>query len=75
MTDVEVLLKMKDILERMFTDEYESHHISIKLAHTLVLGELSKAEPKIFESDVGRLIAILLEEIFIERGLPPFKFS
>jgi len=63
---------MKHILERMFDDEDQKHDVRIRLALLLIVGELSKPEPEI--TNTNHIIAILLDPIFKERGLPSLPF-
>jgi hypothetical protein len=73
MTNHELLLRMKGVLERMFDSEDEKHHVRIQLALSLVLGEISKAKPEIV--DTTMIVRILLEPVFKERGLPFLPFN
>jgi hypothetical protein len=73
MTNHELLLRMKGVLERMFDSEDEKHHVRIQLALSLVLGEISKVEPEIV--DTTMIVGILLEPVFKENKLPPFQFD
>lgn len=72
MTDIKLLLRMKSTLERMLESEDEKHHVRIRLALSLVNGELSKSKPEI--NDITVIVGIMLQPIFDEHELPPFEF-
>ena len=74
MTETEVLIKMKDILERMFLDEDVKNHQRIQVAYEFVISELSKDEPNIFNTNFPMIIAGILQPIFDEHELPIFEF-
>jgi hypothetical protein len=70
MIDREVLLKMKDILERIFATEDVSDNKRIACAYGLIIQELSK--PECEASDIIlTTLGYIMEPIFKEHGLPP----
>jgi hypothetical protein len=75
MTETEILLKMQYTLERMLESEDIKHHQNIKFAHGLITSELLRPNPKIFNTNLSKLVTMLLGEVFIEKGLAPFEFE
>jgi len=71
MTETEILLKMQSTLERMLEAEDRKHYRKINFALGLVTSELLQPYPKILKTDLAKLIADLLHEVFVEKGLLP----
>ena len=74
MTDLELLLQMKSILERMFLSEEKKYHEKLNIAYELVLKEISSPEPEI-DRNILTIISSILQTIFHGHGLPPLPFG
>jgi len=73
MTDREVLLHMKDILEQIFVTEDVSDNKRIACAYGLIIQELSRKESELSDITLTTL-GYIMEPIFKEHGLPQLEF-